>query len=229
MGQYPDGISPDESEAYETDERKTMRTYRTSEVWTIREVFKTSTIWFFIMVGITQGMPIIFITSHGVLHITDIGYTSMQAAYVLMFVLLGSGIARFPMGWLGDRIEPRWIVIGALSLMLIAFSGIWKAPSLNILMGFGSLFGICYGTLLVLMSTMMGNYYGPESYAGINAFTAPFLTAISASVPTVAGYIADKQGSYNLVFTVLTAGLIISVICSTFLSPPKKPVQAATK
>lgn len=224
MGQYPDGISPGEAEAYDAAEKKAVRTYRTSSVWTVREVFKTPTIWFFIAVGITQVMPIIFITSHGVLHITDMGYTSMQAAYVLMFMLLGSGLARFPMGWVGDRIEPRWIATGALSLMLIAFIGIWRAPNLNILMGFGPLFGICYGTLLVIMSTMMGNYYGPESYASINAVTAPFLTIISASIPTVAGYIADKQGSYNLMFIVLTIGLIISVICSTFLSPPKKPI-----
>jgi len=221
IGQYPDGLSPDEAREAEEDRKKTARTYRTPEAWAIRDVLKTPTIWFIIVVGITHMLPVILITSHGVLHIKDLGYTQMQAALVLMVLILASGIARFPTGWLGDRIEPRWIISGAMVLLLVAFAGIWQAPSFFALLVFGPIFGIGFGTLLVMMATLLGNYYGPESYANIGAVTAPFYVIVGAAVPTVAGYIADNMGSYTIAFVILLAGLVIGVVCSAFLAPPK--------
>ena len=222
LGQYPDGIHPDDIGVDKKGQKAAARTYRTPAPWTVRDTFRTPTMWFIIGVDMAQGMATVLITNHGVLHFTDMGYSPMAAANILMFVLLGSGVARFPMGWLGDRIEPRRIVPATMVLILAAFIGLWKGPSFNSLLVFGLLYGISYGTLLVIISTMVGNYYGPESYASINGFIAPFLTVIHASVPTAAGYAADKLGSYDLPFSILTVVLSAGIIFSAFLSPPRK-------
>ena len=224
MGQFPDGISTG-SNALNVEGGKTdgMRsTFRTQTTWMIRDVFKTPTIWFITGVNITQVMALLLVTNHGVLHLTDLGYSNMHAALILSLIILGSGSVRIPMGWVGDRIEPRWLILSALVLMLIGFIGIWKAPSLALLMVFGPIFGIAYGTLIVMMPTITGNYYGHEIFASINGFFAPLLTVIGAIVPTAAGYAVDKFGSYNEMFLILTALLVGGLICSGFLSPPKK-------
>ena len=223
VGQFPDGISPGSAMLNEESGKTgSARTFRTQTIWTIRYVFKTPTIWFITGVNITQMMALLLVTNHGVLHLTDLGYSNMHAALILSLIILGSGSVRIPMGWVGDRIEPRWLILSALVLMLIGFIGIWKAPSLALLMVFGPIFGIAYGTLIVMMPTITGNYYGHEIFASINGFFAPLLTIIGAIVPTAAGYAVDKFGSYNEIFITLTALLVGGLICSGFLSPPKK-------
>jgi MFS family permease len=225
MGQYPDGITPGSgSPGQVTNPNEGTKTYRTQSPWTIREVLKSRTIWMITVVNIIMGMGLGLVVNHGVLHLTDIGYDSMAAAQILSIMIISSGIVRIPIGWLGDRIEPRWIILSALLLMLIGFVGIWKAPNFGLLMVLGSIYGISYGTLLTIIPTITGNYYGPEVFANINGFFGPFLTVIGAAVPTIAGYAVDKYGSYNGIFLIIGILLVGGTICGGFLSPPKKSV-----
>jgi len=223
LGQYPDGIAPGSvSGGTQGGQSNQARTYRTKEVWTLREVLKTRTIWLLTAANLAQGLPLGIVVNHGVLHLTDLGYSAMNAAYILSAIIMFSGIVRFPVGWLGDRVEPRWIYFAALLLMFIGFVGIWKAPSFGLLLVLGPIFGIAYGTLLTISPTLSGNYFGPEAFPNIRGFFGPPLTLITAGVPTAAGYAMEKLGSYNEVFLVLTIVLVLGTVCAIFLTPPQK-------
>lgn len=227
VGQFLDGVSPDEANNAKGGPINLARTYRTSTTWTVREALKTHTLRFIIIVLITKVMALMLVLSHGVLHLTDSHFTQMQAAYVLMSILIGSAAVRFPMGWVGDRIEPRWIITAAMGLMLLAFIGIWQAPSFMVLMICGPIFGAAYGTVIVMSTTLLGNYYSPESYPSIMGIVLPVMTISVAMIPTLAGYIADKQGNYGLAFTICAIGLVISFVSSFFLTPPPKTQEPA--
>ena len=222
VGQYPDGITPTRADGEVHNPNEGIRTHRTQTVWTLKEVLKTPTIWFITVANITMGLGLGLVVYHGVLHLRDIGYQPMQAAWILSIIIMSSGVVRFPMGWVGDRLEPRWIIFGALILNVIGFVGIWQAPSYGALLIIGPMYGISYGTMLTIMPTLTGNYYGPEVFANIQGFFGPFVTIISAAVPTVAGYTVEKFGSYNWIFIVLTILLMVGLVCSAFMSPPHK-------
>ena len=223
VGQHTDGIAPGQRPSNNpTDPGHGMKTHKTDAVWTLKQVLKSPSIWFITGVNITQMMGLGMVVNHGALHLTDIGYDLMDAAFILSLIIGSSGIVRFPMGWLGDRVEPRWIISGALVLMVIGFVGIWKAPSYGALMVLGPIYGISYGTILTILPTITGNYYGPDVFASINGFFGPFLTITGAAVPTIAGYAVESLGSYNEIFLFLTICLVGGLICSAFLSPPKK-------
>jgi MFS family permease len=225
LSQYPDGIAPGTLSADgKTVQSSEARTFRTKTVWTLREVLRTRTIWLLTCAGLAQSFTLGLVINHGVLHLTDIGHSAMNAAYILSAIILFSGIVRFPIGWLGDRVEPRWIYCGSLILMLIGFVGIWKAPSFSLLLVVGPIYGIAYGAILTIGPTLYGNYYGPEVFPNIRGFFGPFLTLIGAGVPTLAGYAQEKLGSYNEMFLVLTIILMIGTVCSAFLTPPEKKV-----
>jgi MFS family permease len=132
---------------------------------------------------------------------------------------------RIHVGWLGDRVESRWIYFGSIVAVLIGLIGIWKAPSYALLLIFGPIYGVGYGSILVIGPTLLGNYYGPEVYPGIRAFFTPWLTILTFGVPAIAGYSQDKLGSYNEVFFVLTVLVAIGVVFSAMLPPPKKKVD----
>jgi cyanate permease len=224
IGQFPDGVAPGTvSENGKNKLSEPSPIFRTNLIWTLREVLKTRTIWFLTVANIAQGLTLGIIVNHGVLHLTDVGYSAMNAAYILSAIIMSSGIIRLPVGWLGDRVEPRWIYFVAILLMLAGFVGFWKAPSFGFLMVLGPVYGIAYGSLLTIAPTLAGNYYGPEVFPSIRGFFGPPVTLLSAAIPTVAGYAVEKMGSYNEIFLSLSILLVLGAICSAFMAPPQKP------
>ena len=221
IGQNPDGLNTEEIEKASNPGGSAARTYRSPVNWPLREALKKPALWLFILLVISHGQAIILIMSHGILHMTDVGYTSMQAASVLSLIILASGLVALPTGWLADRVEPRWLKIFCLAGILITFFILWKAPSLELLTAAGLIFGICFGAMLILLPTTIGNYFGPEAFPRINGFVMPLASTFVAVVPAVAGFIADKMGSYDLIFAVINVMLIIGTISAVLLKPPK--------
>jgi MFS family permease len=222
VGQHTDGLSPDDIKTGQSGIEHGARTYRTPTSWELKEAIRTPTVWFIIMIMVGFVMPLFLVTTHGVLHLTDQGFSKMQAASVLSFLILGSGVVRFPIGWVGDRIEPRWIVMVALSIMLIALFGIWKISSFKMMMVAGMVFGMGYGCQIIMIPTMIANYYGAEAFPGIQGVLGPIMITFCASVPVGAGYIFEQTGSYDLAFIILIMVLFISFVFSFFLAPPTK-------
>jgi len=223
MGQYPDGTAPGSNQTGQgTQPSESAKTYRTLTPWALKEVLKSRAIWMLTVTNIIQGMGLGLVINHGVLHLTDIGYDPMPAAQILSVMIICSGIVRFPIGWLADRIESRWIIFLAMILNIAGFVGFWQAPSFGLLILLGAAYGISYGTILTIMPTIHGNYYGPEVYASITGFLGPFVTIIGAVVPTIAGYAVESFGSYNEIFLVITILLVVGIACSGFLAPPQK-------
>lgn len=224
LGQYPDGLGPEEVRLAENGPGR-VRAYRTTEIWTLGEVFRTPAIWFITVLLVAQVVPVFMMITHGVLHLTDMGLDKMHASYVLGFMLLGTSVARLPMGWVGDRIEPRWIVVGAVLARLIAYTGIWLVPYYPALLVFAFVFGFTYGTTLVLLSTLIANYYGADVFASVIGLLMPIWIASGAIIPVGAGYAYDYFHSYDLAFIGVNAIIAASLICSLFLKPPRKKIK----
>jgi MFS family permease len=222
VGQHTDGLSPDDIKTEQGGIEPSARTYRTPTSWALKEALRTPTVWFIIVVLIGFVMTLWLVTAHGFLHLTDQGFSQMHAASVLSLLILGSGVVRFPGGWLGDRIEPRWIITVALGVTLIMLFGIWKISSFKMMVVAGMVFGMGYGCLIIMIPTLMANYYGPDAFASIQGVVGPIVIIFCATVPVGAGYIFEETGSYDLAFIIMIMVLFISFVVSFFLAPPTK-------
>ncbi len=234
LGQHQDGISPEQVKTASLQARRVARTYRTTEIWSLKEALRTRTLWVMILCFIVMGLPIYLFTTHGALHMMDKGYKPMQAAYALSMLVLISGFARFPVGWLADYVEAR-------RLMLLFFIGyiaslflFWQATSIPMIITGCCLFGFCFGANLVLMPIIIGNYFGPSSFASVNGFTLPFQTGFSALIPVMAGYTFDFNKSYDWAFIILIALAGAAMMGTVMMTPPvketsldKRPLQTA--
>jgi len=114
------------------------------------------------------------------------------------------------------------IIFSAMALMLIGFVGIWKSPSIRVLLILRPIYGIAYGSLITIFPIIIGNYYGAEVFADINGFFAPFPTVVGSIIPTAAGYAVENFGSYNGIFLILTVLLVCGLILSAFLALPER-------
>jgi MFS family permease len=180
---------------------------------------------------VVQMSAVYLLTTHGVLHLTDLGFTRMQAASAIGNLILFSGFARLPIGFVGDRIEPRWIMSIALAGMGVAMVGIWKAPgNLGALLAIVSIFGLCFGSMVPILPSIIGNYFGPSAFAPITGFLSPVMILIGAPVPVLAGIIYDRFGSYDIPFIYVVTLTLVSALLATALVPPKKtkpPLEAS--
>ena len=223
-GEHPDGVAPGTDD--HARRHATTRIYRTQDTWTLAEALRTPTLWLLIVLFLGTVMPLYLLVVHGVLHLTDLNYDRMQAASVLSFMLAGSACARFPVGWLGDRMEPRLILFGLLTAAAIALGIVWQAPGLGWLLLAGVLFGAAYGGTLVLVPAVIANYFGAASFASINGFVFPVQLVIASVVPVGAGYLADLTGSYDTSFIGLTGFAILAAVCTLWARPPTRPRPA---
>ena len=224
INQHSDGISHEEA-ASEVP-KAPSKTYKTPDTWTLREAIRTPALWFLIILFTAAVMPLYLIIGHAVFHLTDLGYERMEAASVLSFMLAGSAVARFPLGWLGDRIEPRLIVFVLYAAAVISLSIFWKAPNMGLLVIAGAMFGMVYGGTVVMVPTMIANYFGRDSFASINGFIFPVQIIFASAAPVAAGYLADSTGNYNLSFMAVIGFIGFAAVCALLATPPKKKDSA---
>ncbi len=223
FGQNPDGIDPSAPSSRREAGERVSRTYKTTVTFSVRQAIRTRTLWLVILLFMALAMPLYLITAHGVLHLTDGGFSAMQAASVLSFIVGGSAFARFPAGWIGDRIEPRWVLAVSQTVMLLGFLVLWRTSSLSALLICGPIFGLAFGSAVVMVPTLIANYFGAQSFASINGFIMPVTIGFSAMVPVGAGYLADTYGTYDLAFAVLSILLAASVAGALLAAPPAVP------
>ena len=222
IGQFADGLSPDEVKAAAERNKGKTKIHKTGDIWGIKEVLKTRTLWFYVILTASYLMALMFIASHGILDFLDRGFSEMQAPLIFSMVLLGSAIIRFPIGMLGDKIEPRHIINASFGIMMIMVFLIWKNQSIQMIMVAGFVFGACYGTNLIMFPTLLGNYYGPEVFAGINGVIGPLFVVFSGIVPMGSGYVYENFGNYDPVYIFLVCLLVIAFAFSFFMKPPMK-------
>ena len=219
-GQHPDGIA--HTEESRKAQHSNAKIYKTQELWTLREALRTPTLWLLVVLILGGIMPLSLLVVHGVLHLTDLQFKPMEAASVLSFMLAGSACTRFPVGWLGDQMEPRFIMVTLLTMSAIALAIIWQAPSMTLLLLAGAMFGAAYGGTLVMLPTMVANYFGAASFASINGFIFPVHIVIASMVPVGAGYIADVTGNYDLPFIGIISFTSVAAVCALVTRPPVK-------
>jgi len=107
--------------------------------------------------------------------------------------------------------------------MAISIFGLWKPPeNITFLLVIASVYGFCFGTLIITFPMINANYFGPEAFPSINGFISPIIVSICAPVPWFAGLLFDRLNSYDIAFTAIMITLFIGFICAWFLTPPLK-------
>nr|WP_281365408.1 MFS transporter [Parasphingorhabdus flavimaris] len=223
IGQFPDNVDPGMAAQEALAAGLRPRTHRTSHDWTIKQVVRTPMLYLLMLITVAYLGTFFFLLNHGILHLTDSGLSSLEAASIIGLAILGSGLARIPAGWLGDQFELRWTVFGFVALMAIGLAGFWLGQGVVLLSAMGMLFGAGYGGMLVLGPVVTGNYYGERAFPIINSVIAPVMLPFAAAAPAGGGYIFEATGSYDLAFAIAIGLLSTAMVAAFLMKPPRAP------
>jgi MFS family permease len=220
IGQHPDGIEPSAAKIAANAILHPSRVYQSKTSWSVRNALRTRSWWLLVAGSFAFLTPFNIAMGHGVVHLLDLGHGKELASFSVGLVVMCSIVGRLLGGWLGDRVEPRFIWSFSLAMMFAGVILLRNGSSTSVIYAYAATMGFGFGASYVCMITLVGNYFGVKSYAQIMGLLIPMGTVLAALSPVLAGIAYDKYGSYEIAFHVAMAIALLGTLIMPFAAPP---------
>lgn len=153
----------------------------------------------------------------------DLGYSEAQGVALVSLIGLGSLIGRFTVGPFADRLGRRTSLMAlcaALGVMQLVW---WGASAYWLLALFAVVFGMCYGSTVALLPTIVMDLYGARAVSGIIGFLYTGAGIGTLIGPWLAGAAYDAFGAYDVP---ILAGAAFAFVAAMFVLPLAKSEKA---
>ncbi len=202
---------------YGEDEVKQQNLNLEAGGFSLRQAIHTRQFWLFCAVYGCLWFSTMAISVHIVIHAIDLGISAISAAYIPAIRGVVSIAGRILIGSSADRIGHKPALLLGFALMSVSLVWLLVAKELWALYLFVIIFGFGVSGLVVLESPLMAKLFGLGSL-GVILGSAEFVSVIfGATSPTIAGYIFDIKGSYQLAFSICAAVSILGLMLTLLL------------
>lgn len=214
LGQRPDGATEAHAVA--------ARAASPGNDWTFGAAMRARAFWLLMLCALGMSGGFALFTSHGVVHLRDLGYAPAAAAFAMSLMPFGDLLGKIVVMLGGDRIDARhlWagllVVFGIGMILAVDANTPLKAYVATICLGAG------FGGGIVLLMTLLGAYFGAAAFASVAGVAMAFQTVISSTVPLIGGEVYDRVQSYAGVFYSLAALMFFGAAVLTLLRPPRR-------
>ncbi|MGR6468343.1 MFS transporter [Rhizobium sp. PAMB 3182] len=197
--------------------------------WTLKEAVKTRAYWLILAYMSVAGVAWVFLMAHGVVHLQDLGYSSSETAMAMAITIVASFVGNMTAGFLGDRISPAVIAAAGMVLVTIGFFLLIQPHGFDGIWMYAVPAGIGYGASQVCLMTLLGNYFGRESFSAMFGSMMPASTLCAAAGAAGAGAIFDQTGSYGLMFEIIICLCGVAAFAILVASPPRHAGDKRTR
>ncbi len=177
----------------------------------VKEILKSRTFWHIALSLTFQVTAVMAVITHVMPYLSSRSIGRSVSGLVATAIPLLSIGGRLGFGWLGDRVDKRWVTAGILimtALGLLCFEYI-AAERTWLLVPFLILFGIGFGGNMPMRVALLMTYFGIRNFGTILGFLLGTIALLSMAGPPLAGLVFDNWGSYQGVWLVF-AGLTLA-------------------
>jgi MFS family permease len=212
-----DGLVPDGRPA-----ERQAATQVSRRDFTTREALQTRAFWL-ISFGHASALMVVFgVLSHVVVHLTaGLELSLPLAARLVALMTLMSVVGQFLGGILGDRVNKRYVAIGAMFGHAAGLTLLANARSVSWVIAFAIVHGLSWGLRGPIMQAIRADYFGRTSFAQILGLSNVIVTSGTIIGPLVAGLLADMLGDYRIAFMLLAAVAALGSIFFILAVPPR--------
>ena len=195
------------------------RVWRTPVDWTAAEALRTPQ--FYVLLAAYFGHLLIGVTvaAVSVAHLSQRGVAVSVAGTMLSIEALMQTLGRLAAGAIGDRIEPRYLLMIALAALVAGSAALGVASSYPMMLVYAVGSGIGFGVTLLAVTVLLLNYYGRTHNLEIFSLTC-LIGAVSALGPTIAGAVRDASGGFTPAFEAFAGVIAVILIAVAFMKPP---------
>jgi MFS family permease len=223
MGLRVDGDPPETSST--SGPHTSARGQPNGEVmWTVREAFRTGTMWklvaVFALSGVAQGGS----SFHRIPYFVEKGYDPLVVSWSFAADAGGAAATSLVAGWLADRVPTRFLAAASFSGFIIAILVMIHVSSVQMMFLSTIIFGSSVGIGMIVHTYIFAAYYGRAFLGTIRGIVMPINLLTAGLGAPLVGYLHDYSGSYLLAWWTLlgiygcTAALMLTA------TPPRKMV-----
>ena len=215
--------SAGEREATKTSENPTG----VENDYTLSAALRTRTLWLLFLVFVVVATSYQMVAIHIVVAAIDTGITPEAAAIILTLSGLTNTLGRLTIGGLASKIGNRTVLVPCLLIQALALFFLAGASDLHAFYIIATVYGLAYGGVTPIVTTMAGRFFGTRSIGSIIGTLFTAYTIGVAIGPLLAGYIFDVTGSYFIAFSSAAIAMVIVFLFSLLLKPPQRKVLTA--
>jgi MFS family permease len=189
--------------------------------FTLREAMRTRAFWTLSVAMALRHLVTEGVSVHFVILLVDRGWSTAAASGLLGASALIGAPARLAMGWLGDLLDKRRLIMG----LLISLSGSvllmgWTSHA-HVFAACMVVYSLAYGGLAALQEPIRADYFGTRSFASIHGMSRSVTTAGTFLGPIIAGFFYDLTKTYTIPFTIFSGVALLSTLCMLVTKPPE--------
>lgn len=177
-----------------------------------RAVLRTRTFWLAWgawVLSLTAGLGLM---GHMVSFAVAAEVPIMAAASLLSAIAVANGIGRIVMGAVSDQLGRMRVLSAASATAALVFLALTWARELWILYSLGALFGLSFGTWLVLYPTVAVQFFGARHLGANYGLLFSSYGVGGLLGPLLFGWSFDSMGSYTVALWISTASLLLAAI-----------------
>lgn len=191
-------------------------------IWTVREAFRTGTMWklvaVFALSGVAQGGA----SFHRIPYFVEKGYDPLTVSWSFAADAGGAAATSLVAGWLADRIPTRFLAAASFSGFVVAILLMIYVSSAEMMFLSTIVFGCSVGVGMIVHTYIFAAYYGRAFLGTIRGIVMPInLLSAGLGAPLV-GYLHDYSGSYLLAWWTLLGIYGCTALLMLTAVPPRK-------
>ncbi len=187
--------------------------------WRTREILRSRTFWAIALPFALVFSALSAILTHMVPHVTDLGFSAEQAAFILSATAGAGVLGKVIFGWLVDRADPRIAVWCSFGTQLAGLLLLMNAQEYGQLLVAGSVFGLGMGGTVPLQGAITGIAFGRLSFGKVMGLLRPVMVPLHAIGVPFAGWVYDRTGSYDLAFQFFVLVFVVASAAVSTLRP----------
>ncbi len=188
--------------------------------FTVREALATPQYWIITAAYTTYLVCETSVNGLSVAHLTQRGIAPAVAGGMLSLQALVNAGARAAGGALGERIEPRRLIIGALLLTAIGIAALAGARGYPLMLTYVVGVGVGYGVSYLATILLLLNYFGREKNLELFSIMC-LVSTVAAGGPWLAGWVRDHFGGFEGAFMLFAAIAVVVLAAVVWMKPPK--------
>jgi len=195
--------------------------------YTARQAIATPSFWLLALVHGCALLIVGTVLTHQIPHMVEgIGLSPERAASVVAALVMITLVGQLTGGLLGDRLNKRLVIFGAMWLHAVAMVVFACATTVVGALAFTVLHGAAWGVRGTLINAIRADYFGSRYYATITGWNSLMVMIGMTAGPLFSGVIRDVTGDYRSAFLALAAIAVVASVASVLARPPGPPPVA---
>ena len=204
--------------------RRLTQMYVTDVDYTAREAMRTGAFWMISLGHASALFAVSAVLAHRAIYLTDErGWTNLASGLVGGAIVGMQFVGQLIGGFLGDRIDKRYIAATAMFGHMTGLLFFAHAGSTWMVWAFVPLHGLAWGARGPLMQAMRADYFGSKSFGTIMGFSSLVVMLGMMGGGLLAGVMADAFDTYTPGFTLLALLSGAGALFFLLLRPPPPP------